>query len=262
MADDEVRSDSSQDDDEGVGKQKGTAAPEQAGVPETPAAPTAPTAKPKPINLDDDENFRKFKSERDRREAQMQAEIAETRRLLQEQQAREQQRAAAEAAARQREYQQRVEAAPDDYTKLQLQREYEAQYAQMLAQQNQYLQAQLGQVTMAQQIERDKQARIQEMRERMQQRYDVDIPEAILQDAADLPELGAKALKYIEEQIAVKAQKEKAATRQREGVDNVDIGAGAPRSLDAAEKRAWEQATRSNDLEGALGMVFKRAAKS
>ena len=248
MADDEVRT-----DDEGVEPEGGTAEP-QAGVPKEPAAPTAPTAKPKPVNLDDDENFRKFKSERDRREAEMARRLENTERLLQEQQWREQQR-------QQRDFQARLDTAPDDWTRGQIQQEYKDAQMQMMAQQNQYLQAQLGQVTFAQQIERDKQARIQEMRERMQKDYGVDIPEAKLQDATDLAELGAKALKYIEEQIAVKAKKDKDATRQRDGVDNVDFGAGASRSPNADEKRAWEQATRSNDLEGALGLAFKRTAK-
>lgn len=250
MADDEVRT-----DDAGVEEPEGTAPDEsQVGVPTEPTTPTAPGAKPKPINLDDDENFRKYKSERDRREAQMQAEIADTRRLLQEQQGRDLQR-------QQREYQQRIEAAPDDYSKLQVQREYENSVAQMLAQQNQYLQAQLGQVTMAQQIERDKQSRITEMRERMQKDYGVDIPEAKLQDANDMAELGAKALAYIEAQIAAKMKKDKAATRQRDGVDDVDVGAGAPRSPDAEEKRKWEQATRSNNLVDAVGLKFRQATK-
>lgn len=249
----------------GVDGDEGTAVPTD-GVPESaPATAPEPKAepKPKPVNLDELEEFRRFKSQADRRDAEMRRQLEEAQRLLQEQQRREVER-------QQREYEARIRNAPDDYSRLEIEREYERQARALERQQLQQLQQELETIRGQQNIERAKrewtQQRLSEYRAELREAFgeDVEIPRAVLADieAADHPtKVEAALTRFMREQQKAVLQKAKEETRRRERVDDVDVGAGAPRSPSSEEREQWEKATRSNDLIGAFALKAGQAAK-
>lgn len=229
------------------------------------AEPTAKeqTPKPKPVNLDELEEFRKYKSETQRRESELRRQLEERERALQEQQRREAERA-------EREFQQRLQQAPDDYSRLELQREWDNRRATVIEQQLQRTQQELASIRGQQDIERAKREwtsrRLAEFREELHDAFDTDveIPRDVLDtlDAADHPtKVEAALTKFMRDKQREVARQLKEETRKRERTDDVDVGAGAPRSPSSEERKEWERATRSNDVESAFDLMVRRATR-
>ena len=231
----------------GVGEPAGTVEPAKPEVPEK----VTPTAKPTPkVNLDELPEFRKYKAESDRKIAEREKALAETQRRE-----AEAQRKAQEIQTQVAQLQYAVDTAgKDDFEKAQVDLTYakrqQAALQAQLAQANQ----EINNRQLAEQAQKDKATYIAGRVQTFKEEYGYDVPKNILEDANSQAEVEAKIAKFVME-------RNKEILRKREDADNVDIGAGAPVSASAEDKRDWERATHSGDMMSAIDIVFNRAAK-
>lgn len=219
-----------------------------AGVTTTAPAPTA-EPKPQPVNLDDLPEFRKYKSEEQRRAAEQQRQLAEWQR-----QAREAQEAARVAA-----YNAEV-AGKDDYEKQVIANQYMAQDVQRMQQQLQQQQALAQQNYLAEQNKRQFITEQESKAKKLGIEFTPQIREEIL-NAASPTDAAAAVAGFFIEQGAKRLEQAKVDQRKRDGTDNVDVGAGASTSPDTEWKRVKEQHIQANDLGGLIGEQLRRAAQ-
>lgn len=231
----------------GVEGQEGTAPPPE-GVPPSPAPPTA-EPKPTPVNLDDLPEFRKYKSETQRREAEAQRQAAEWQRQAQ----------ANAEAARVAAYNAEI-AGKDEFEQQRIALQYAAQDNQMLRQQNQQIWESQRTAAAADYYKR---LFVTEQEGRAK-KLGIELSPQIREEILSSPSPAAAAeviSSFFLSEAEKRVEQARVDQRQRDGVDNVDVGAGAPSSPDADERREREQYVQANDLGGLIFAKMQRAAR-
>ena len=229
----------------GVAGQEGTAPSQEGGVPPSLAPPTAaPT--PKPVNLDDLPEFRKYKASEQQRTAEIQRQAAEWQRQAQ----------ANAETARVAAYNAEI-AGKDDYEKSQIALQYAAQDNQMLRQQNQQIWESQRQGVLA---EQNKRQFIAEQEGRAK-KLGIELTPQIREDVLSAPSPAAAAeviSSFFLDQAEKRVEQARTDQRQRDGVDNVDVGAGASSSPDSEVRRERERYVQANDLGGLIFSKMRR----